>query len=339
MNGTAPEAIAAARLEPILASFESDAVAHRRRSTRLLRRVGIPTILAIVLVEISSIETFWIRGPLMLPAVWVCFEIARGLRAYRDAFKTEVVAPVVKLVHEGLRYSPRGSIPRETFDGCGLFKVPTREFRGEDLVEGAVGETRVRFCEIAAWPRKRPWSWWIRPDSRREPPLFRGLFLVADFHKRTRGRTLVLPDAAEGKLGHWAVTLQALDRGRGELVYLEDPEFERLFKVYGDDQIEARYVLSTSMMRRLVEFRSKAESVPLLAFTDSKLYLAIPSERNRLEPPMRHRLIGFGSSACVRDEILEQIGGYVADVRFGLGVVDDLALNTRIWGTVEMERR
>ena len=34
-----------------------------------------------------------------------------------------------------------------------------------------------------------------------------------------------------------------------QLIKLEDPEFEKLFAVYGDDQIEARYILTPALMQ------------------------------------------------------------------------------------------
>ena len=36
---------------------------------------------------------------------------------------------------------------------------------------------------------------------------------------------------------------------------LEDPEFERHFAVYADDEVEARMVLTPAMMRKLTALR------------------------------------------------------------------------------------
>ena len=41
----------------------------------------------------------------------------------------------------------------------------------------------------------------------------------------------------------------------GELVKLEDPEFEKSFVVYSGNQTEARYILSTSLMRRILDYK------------------------------------------------------------------------------------
>ena len=46
--------------------------------------------------------------------------------------------------------------------------------------------------------------------------------------------------------------------GRLEEIELEDPEFMEHFRVYSTDQVEARYILSPSMMERLLAFRREA---------------------------------------------------------------------------------
>jgi len=62
---------------------------------------------------------------------------------------------------------------------------------------------------------------------------------------------------------------------RGELIKLEDPEFEKEFCVYGINQIESRYIFSTSLMHRILEFKRKWNTKIYLSFVDSKLYIAI----------------------------------------------------------------
>ena len=70
--------------------------------------------------------------------------------------------------------------------------------------------------------------------------------------------TLLYPDTAEKMFGKFGQSLQSLNgkmaHGGRDVVKLEDPEFEKEFVVYAHDQVEARYVLSPSLMRRLLEF-------------------------------------------------------------------------------------
>ena len=92
--------------------------------------------------------------------------------------------------------------------------------------------------------------------------------------------------------------------------------------MYGSDQIEARYILSTSMMQRITAYRKKAGVKLSLAFKDSKLYMAFHYSRPLFEPRM---------TASLKDESTLQ--SYLADLALILGIVDELKLNLNVWDT------
>ena len=131
---------------------------------------------------------------------------------------------------------------------------------------------------------------------------------------------MVLPDTAERSFGFLGKFLQETFKHSGELVKLEDPEFEKEFVVYSSDQIEARYILSHSMMKRILEFKRKSNSRVHLSFHHSNVYLAVSSQRNRFEPRIMKSVLD--PDLCRE---------YLDDLLFAIEIVDDLNLNTRIW--------
>jgi hypothetical protein len=135
-------------------------------------------------------------------------------------------------------------------------------YRGEDYIEGVIDKTDIRLSELHTEYRQVTYD---SKGRRREHwvTIFRGLFISADFHKHFHGVTLVLPDTEQswlGGFGQWLQSISAkLGNQPGELVKMEDPEFERLFKVFSTDQVEARYILTPNMIRRIVDFRKQNE--------------------------------------------------------------------------------
>jgi hypothetical protein len=108
--------------------------------------------------------------------------------------------------------------------------------------------------------------------------------------------------------------------GRGKLVRLEDPVFEKEFCVYGDDQIEARYILTPALMERIVAFKRKWDKKVSLSFIDSKVYLAININKNLFETRVFRPVADYS--------FMEE------NLRFLIlltEIVEDLNLNTRIW--------
>lgn len=236
----------------------------------------------------------------------------------RREFKRRVVGEVVRYVDPSLVYSPDRHISRAQFRQSGIFLQGIDRFRGEDHVRGTIGKTRIEFSELTVEYKTTTHT---KNGTRTSwHTIFKGLFFIADFNKHFRGRTYVLTDVAEGWLGFLGKKLQEMNFTRPDLVKLEDPEFEEEFVVYGDDQIEARYILSTSLMQRILDFRRKTGRDIQLSFVGSNVHVAVPMTRDMFEPRMTKSLLDF-----------RLVWRYLFDLQFACGIVDDLNLNTRIW--------
>jgi hypothetical protein len=230
---------------------------------------------------------------------------------YRSRFRALLVQPLVTGFDSRLTYRPEDRIAKRLFPAPGLFarRIPLGvAFR--DLVEGELGATRIRFCHALIDDAG---------ERFRQGAVFRGLLLDADFNKHFHGSTYVLPDRAQRLLGGVGQALQGLDDTYGSLVKLEDPEFERLFVVYASDQVEARYILSSALMQRIVDFRRRSGHAMRFGFVGSHLYLAIERRRGLFEPPVLARL---------DDAVIHE---FWHDLELFTGIVEDLNLNTRIW--------
>ncbi len=150
--------------------------------------------------------------------------------------------------------------------------------------------------------------------------LFKGLFFRAGFNKNFQGRTIIFPNGATRFLGPLGDQLLTWNKQHGQLVKLEDPEFRKYFVVYGDDQVEARYILSTSLMDKLVTFRRKADRAICISFVGQRIYIAIRYEEDLFEPKLYESMTSF-------DPIRE----YFELFQMMLSIVEDLKLNRRIW--------
>lgn len=270
-----------------------------------------------IIIPVSIGLTFLFKHPAMIIlGIFGCAGVVYLLsREYVKNFKVGIIEKIVRSIDDNLSYLRTSYIPRSTFTKSQLFKHRIDRYRGDDYVCGMLGKTKVEFSEIHAE--------YITRDSKgrtRHHTIFKGLFFVADFNKAFKGTTIVLPDVAERLFAGLGTMFQSWNKGRGQLIKLEDPEFEKMFVVYGNDQIEPRYILSTSLMRRIVEFKKKKKRKIHLSFIGSKIFVAISYTRNLFEPRIFRTLLDFAP-----------IQQYYGDLKTATDVVEELNLNTRIW--------
>lgn len=199
-----------------------------------------------------------------------------------DAFKQQVVGEVVRSFNPGFRYDAKSCIRRSQFKTGNLFRNQIDRYNGEDHVAGRLGQTDFEFSELHVEYETTTGS--DNDTNTSWHTIFKGLYFIADFNKDFRGHTVVLPDSLQCVFGLLGQSLQKLNLARGELIKLEDSEFENAFVVYGNDQVEARYILTPAMMRRMVELKRKVGGRVYFSFTGSQVHVAVPTSKNHFEP-------------------------------------------------------
>lgn len=310
-------------LLPTLEGLEHDRLLYRSRQKKYVPIILVP-LLALIggsfLIE-ARIIGFIAAGVWLIVGIILYMVRVASLGAlYVKNYKNAVIPKLLQSIDSGLKYDSTSGIPESTFSGAELFTASPNRYSTEDLIHGTYGKTFLQLAEVDAKERR------TRTDSNGKTKtyyvtIFKGLLLVADFHKDFHGRTFVLPDISEKTFGNFARFFQKMG-GRREtnLIRLEDPEFEKAFAVYSTDEVEARYILSTAMLRRVLDLRARFGKDVRLGFKDSSLILAVPHTEPYLEP---------STSQLATDT--SQIEGMLFELKFFLDTIEELDLNTRIW--------
>jgi hypothetical protein len=143
-----------------------------------------------------------------------------------------------------------------------------------------------------------------RGSGKNRRTVFRGQIFRVEFPRKFLGTTVVLRDSG------W---LNAFECPKGlEKVGLEDPHFEKIFQVFGDDQVEARAILTPTFMEHLVALEQAYAGENLrCGFEAGHLLIAI-------ETP-DHFEIGGMFSSLVDKKRVERIAG---DLRAVFNLID-----------------
>jgi len=250
--------------------------------------------------------------------IYFIYKTVRQKEKYRQSFKSGVVSEIVKLINPGWEYLYDQCMSHEAYLQSGLFPHQYDRYTGDDFVTGRIEKTDFQFSELHTEYKQVTYG---SKGQRQENwvTIFKGLFMHADFNKNFSGMTFVLPDTAERLLGSLGQSLQKLS-SRGELVKLENSEFERLFVVYGSDQVEARYILTPAIMESMVDLHKRFDGDIYFSFVGSRVYFAKGFSSELFEPNIFRSGVNF---ADVK-EMFDLFGMISA-------LVQELNLNIRIW--------
>ena len=297
----------------------------------LLKKYLIPVAIFVVLAVLSFVVFMLIQGSSQIPlvamfifviiAVIFYFSGKSEINLYKYRFKTEIIGKLVSFIDESLKYVPNAGILEHEYLMSNLFLKDPDRFHSEDLVQGKLGKTEIKFSEVHSEYKTQTTD--SKGVSKTEwHTIFKGIFFIADFNKEFITNTVILPDIAEKFFGSFLGSkFQKMNFSRGQLIKLENPEFEKEFAVYGNDQIEARYILTPDLMERILKFKKESKKELYISFLASKMYVAIPYKENLFEPKYFKTIIDK-----------QMIIKYFEILQLVTGIVEEFNLNTRIWG-------
>ena len=241
--------------------------------------------------------------------------VNKKTREYKLNFKYKIIGAVLKHLNESLQINPLSGISEGDFINSYLFSQTPDRYKTEDLVYGKIDKTQIHFAEVHAEYKTETQT--KNGKQTQWHDIFKGIIFCADFNKNFNGLTVVRPKGFGGAFGKW-ISQNVL--GNKRIVELENVNFDKMFITESGDQVEARYILTPSLMEKLLELNQYADSTISVSFIWSSVYIAFPLNHNYFEAPVFKSLLNV--------DVLEKD---LNILRLMLHVVEELDLNTRIW--------
>ena len=145
--------------------------------------------------------------------------------------------------------------------------------------------------------------------------VFDGIIVELSMNKSFSGKTVVKKDF--GTVGNWFINKSTSLKK----VKLEDPNFEKMFEVYSDDQVEARYLLTVTFIERLKELVENFGGKSIqCCFYNNKLLMMIPIEKDLFET----------GSIYEAEDFIDDSKSLLKELSLIFSIIDTLKLNMKI---------
>jgi len=234
--------------------------------------------------------------------------IYSSINKYKTSIKGRIFPRILEFAGDFV-YKPNYSAPfaqYKKYDILPPFDPPVSF--SEDYVKGTYNNVNIEFFEARLMRGAH---------FKGKKAVFNGVIAKISVNKKFSSKTVIRAD--KGSFGDW-VSGRKLPENQ-EVVRLEDPKFDKLFNVYSNDQIEARYLLTTTFMERLIEVEKAFGSQKIeCCFYKQYLVMAIHLIKDWFEPGPITKIEDF------RDDSKKLL----ADINSIFNICDTLQMDSEI---------
>ena len=257
----------------------------------------------VVLVVMAVVSFFFGSGDAIfvgIAALLVAF--VYGIHRTKDLSqrgKAELMARIAEAL--GFEYRLNAmSFPLEHFRRLGLVPRFDRDKLHDHLTAETANGERLELVDAELQRQRR--SRGKRDRRPRYKSVFKGLLLRVDAAEPFSDQVLVLKDsgAVGNALSGWLRS--------DEPVHLESARFNKTYTVYANDQVEARRLLTPTVMERCLELDAQTGGTPQIGFSEGRILIALDRGVPSFEMPQIWKTWDAGAFEGMLDDLRYALG-------------------------------
>ena len=231
---------------------------------------------------------------------------------YKNKYKEYFVQTSLKEVFDNLNYQPNQGISRETIRNTKMMQMGDK-YSSNDYIEADYNG--VHFVQSDVWIQEEHED--ADGKGSHSVTLFKGRWMIFDFNKEFKANVQVVQS------GFHNAKRKRLFGKKEELykkVEMEDVSFNKDFKVFAQNEHDAFYILTPSMMDRIRKITNNIEGKLIFCFIENQLHIGIHTGKDSFEPGMMKKI----DPEVEKEKI-------VNDINLITTFVNELSLDTKLF--------
>ena len=284
-----------------------------RKKSRNIIVIGIIVTIIITLISIALRNTVI---TVITPIVCLIITVVINIKPHKKfilAFKDLFVLKSLKTIFTDLTYEPEKGIDRKVISDTKMMNMGDR-YNSNDYVSGKYKNVSVEQSDIHIEERHtytdsngHTHTTWVT--------IFKGRWMIFDFNKTFKANIQVCQKGfGNSKRSNWGSKLKY------KKVMMEDAEFNKNFKTYAQDEHDAFYVLTPSLMEKIKKLVNNIKGKTLFCFIDNKLHIAVDNRKDSFE----HGVFKKINEEKITNEISQ-------DIKLITNFVDELSLDNDLF--------
>ena len=233
---------------------------------------------------------------LFIPIAYVIYKVvtsfSKANKKYQDLYKKTVVIETFKNIFQDVNFNLDQGISYQKISETKMMDMGD-SFSSNDYVCGKYKDISFESSDVEITE--------TRTDSDGDSytvTLFRGQWYIFDFNKSFKADLQVCEKGFSNSRRGGLFSKTPFKK-----VELEDMEFNKLFKVYAQNELDAFYVLTPNTMENIKKLLSKINGKLLLCFINERLHIGVESNKDFYEASLRKKVDIPSSIEKTKNEI------------------------------------
>ena len=237
----------------------------------------------------------------------------KHIKRFTLAFKETFVLKSLKSVFSDLIYEPEKGLDESIIGNTGMMYMGDR-YSSNDYISGKYKNINVVQADVhieeeheTTDSEGNTTTTWIT--------IFRGRWMIFDFNKNFKANVQVSQKRfGNSKISNWGAKIKY------KKVMMEDQDFNNMFRTYAQNELDAFYILTPSLMEKIKKLANSISGKLLFCFIDNKLHIGIQNNKDSFE----HGIFTKINEEKVTNEISQ-------DIKLITNFVDELSLDNDLF--------
>jgi len=236
----------------------------------------------------------------------------------RELYKIneKVIHDIIKYISkdDNCIYSPNKRISSKNIQEMELFNFKTLKYNGKNAISANYNNNMMNFADMEVYYYKDKITEQVQYDSegrqytkiikdKIKKTVFNGCYIGATLNKKIAAQIYLIPNNLEDIFLNGAINEYITYSGNK--LELENLEFSEKYRVYSDDEIQARYILSLKLMEQINQIDDLFSGKKYIVFKEGRRF-AICIQDFRIED-LRKALLPFNKNSNKLNENLNYI--------------------------------
>lgn len=254
-----------------LSYLESLRITIKKQITTIIIIMSI-LMLALLVATKGKAIGFIVFG-IILTAMLVTLIPRKNRIKFDEAYKQYFVKRSLETIFTDLYYSPNQGIPRSVIGNTGMMNTGDI-FSSNDYIQGKYKGILFRQSDVDIQEEST--------DSEGHTTyytIFRGRWMIFDFNKPFKANIQVVQKG----FGANRVQFSFKKEEKFKKVKMESEDFNKRFKVYAQNELEAFYILTPHIMEKMIKLDEDNNGRLLLCFVNNELHVGVNDGKDSFE--------------------------------------------------------